>query len=39
VKFGLLRAAGYSYGEIAELTGTATGEVGAELEALRRELC
>lgn len=37
-KFGLLYAAGYSYGEIAERTGTATGEIGAELDALRHEL-
>jgi hypothetical protein len=37
-KFGLLRAAGYTYAEIAERTGTATGEIGAEIEALRHEL-
>lgn len=38
LKFGLLHAAGYTYGEIAERTGTATGDVGAELKALKREL-
>jgi hypothetical protein len=31
-RFGLLRAAGYNYGEIAELTGIATGEIGAEIK-------
>jgi DNA-directed RNA polymerase specialized sigma24 family protein len=36
--FGLLYAVGLSYGEIAERTGVATGEIGAELEALRQEL-
>lgn len=37
-RFGLLRAAGYNYGEIAERTGMATGEIGAEIKALRNEL-
>jgi hypothetical protein len=37
-RFGLLHATGFDYGEIAERTGVATGEIGAELEALRQEL-
>jgi hypothetical protein len=37
-RFGFLYAAGLSYTEIAKRTGTATGEIGAELEALGHEM-
>jgi hypothetical protein len=37
-RFGILHAAGFHYGEIAERTGVDTREIAAELKALKHEL-
>jgi hypothetical protein len=37
-RFGILHAAGFHYGEIAERTGVDTQEIAAELKALKHEL-
>jgi hypothetical protein len=37
-RFGILSAAGYDFSEIARRTGVSTGEIGAEIRALKDEL-